>query len=82
MAWEWHMLEEERALRALKKVVDTTARRLGNPGVTEEEAEMLITNTRQWVLKVFPDKEQAYDTIYKPRFEKILFARKGVYERR
>ncbi|HEX9859991.1 MAG TPA: hypothetical protein VGB23_02220 [Nitrospirota bacterium] len=82
MAWEWQMLEEERALRALRKVVDITARKLSDPETTDEDAWALIDSTREWVLKVFPDKEQAYDTIYKPRFEKIIVSRKGAYERR
>lgn len=82
MAWEWQMLEEERALRALRKVMDITARKLTDPQTPEEDVERLLTSTREWVLKVFPDKEHAYDSIYKPRFERILYTRKAAYERR
>lgn len=82
MSWEWHVVEEEKALRALRKVVDATSRRLMDPSTGEEEAARLVVKTREWVLKVFPDKEEAYDTIYKPRFERMLYTRKGAYERR
>ena len=73
MAWEWHMVEEEKALRALRKVVDSTARRLKEPGTSEVEAIRLMELTRHWVHKIFPDKMQAYDIIYKPRLEKIYY---------
>lgn len=70
------MIEEEKALRALRKVVDATAKRLGEPGITAAESERLMDMTREWVSKVFPDKLQAYDLIYKPRFENIIHGAK------
>jgi len=73
MGWEWHMIEEERAMRALRKVVDRTSRQLREGEMDEVEALRLMDQTRGWVLKVFPDKLQAYDTIYKPRFENIYY---------
>ncbi len=82
MSWDWNVAEEEKALKALRKVVDATSRRLMDPSTGEEEAMRLVRLTREWVLKVFPDKEEAYDTIYKPRFERMLCTRKGEYERR
>jgi len=82
MSWEWHAVEEEKALRALRKVIDCTSRRILDPVTGDEEALRLLRKTREWVLKVFPDKEEAYDLIYKPRFERMLCTRKGAYERR
>jgi hypothetical protein len=73
MGWEWHMIEEEKALRALRKVVDSTARRLGDPDIDEVDAIKVMQQTREWVSKVFPDKLQAYDMIYKNRFEGIYY---------
>ena len=77
MAWEWHMIEEEKALRALRKVVDGTARKLKDPGLGEDEAVKLMDLARHWVNKVFPDKLQAYDAIYKPRLENIYYKEKN-----
>ena len=83
MAWEWHMIEEEKALRALRKVVDGTAKKLKNPGLDETEAEQLMELARHWVSKVFPDKLQAYDAIYKPRLENIYYKENNIrHERR
>jgi hypothetical protein len=77
MSWEWHMIEEEKALRALRKVVDATARRLGDQDIDEMEAIKVMHMTRDWVSKVFPDKLQAYDLIYKNRFESIYYKGKN-----
>jgi hypothetical protein len=71
MAWEWKMIEEEKALRALRKVVDGSAKKLRAPGIDETEATRVLELTRVWVSKVFPDKLPAYDAIYKPKLEKI-----------
>ncbi|MGA2191776.1 MAG: hypothetical protein ABSG42_00145 [Nitrospirota bacterium] len=73
MAWEWHMIEEEKALRALRKVVDVTAKKLRENDLDEFEALRLMEMTRHWVSKVFPEKLQAYDAIYKPRLESIYY---------
>lgn len=72
-SWEWNMIEEEKALRALRKVVDGAARRLRDEDLDELAAIRLMDMTRIWVSKVFPDKMQAYDIIYKPRLEKIFY---------
>jgi len=69
--WEWHMVEEEKALRALRKVVDNTALVLAQGNLDRDEADSLMDRTREWVLKVFPDKEDTYELIYRPRFEKV-----------
>jgi hypothetical protein len=82
MSWEWHAVEEEKALRALRKVIDCTSRKILDPATADEETMRALRQTREWVLKVFPDKEEAYDLIYKPRFERMLYTRKGAYERR
>jgi len=82
MGWEWHLIEEEKAMRALRKVVDTTLVRLKAPGLDEMEAIRLMEQTRHWVIKVFPDKLRAYDIIYKPRFENIYYGDKSRHERR
>ncbi len=73
MAWEWHFIEEEKALRALKKMVEGTAVKLREPSLSELEAVRLMEITRTWVSKVFPEKLHAYDAVYKPRLEHIYY---------
>jgi len=57
----------------LRKVMDRTSGRLKRPELNEVEAIRVMELTRSWVAKVFPDKVQAYDSIYKPKFEHIYY---------
>ena len=70
MVWEWHMIEEEKAMRALRKVVEGTATRL-HECKDELEAARIVEMARHWVSKVFPDRLTAFDSIYRPRLEGI-----------
>jgi len=40
--------------------------------LTIEEASELIANSKRAALAMFPDKELAYDLIYKPRLQRLL----------
>ncbi len=71
MVWEWHMIEEEKAMRALRKVVEGTAQKLREDCSDETEAAKIVEMARHWVSKVFPDRLTAFDSIYKPRLENI-----------
>jgi len=31
-----------------------------------------VVATRQYALRLFPDKEQTYDLIYRPRFQRLM----------
>ena len=37
-----------------------------------EEASEMVAATRQFALKLFPDKEHTFDLIYRPRLQRIL----------
>lgn len=67
------MIEEEKALRALRKMVEGTAIKLKEPTLSELEAVRLMEITRIWVSKVFPERLPAYDAVYKPRLEHIYY---------
>jgi len=40
--------------------------------LTFEQASELVANTKRAALAMFPDKEFAYDIIYKPRLQRLL----------
>jgi hypothetical protein len=40
--------------------------------LTLEQASELVANTKRAALAMFPDKEFAYDIIYKPRLQRLL----------
>jgi hypothetical protein len=40
-----------------------------------EEAAELVANTKRAALAMFPDKEFAYDILYKPRLQRLMAER-------
>lgn len=64
--------EERRKLRYLRMIVDLTTALLYQENLSINEALELMAATKRQVLALFPDKEEAYDLIYKPRFERII----------
>ena len=64
--------EEQRNMRLLKTIVDLTSAVLQQGDLTIPEAIDLIRATKKRVLQLFPGKEEAYDLIYRPRFEHII----------
>lgn len=67
--------EEERKLRHLRCLVDVTAFVIGRGDVTVLEACSLMRLARRYALKLFPDKAEVFDLIYRPRFARIISER-------
>ncbi len=72
MATETEILEENRKVRRLQMVVDLVINVLRQSDVSVEEASELVAATREFALRLFPDKELTYDLIYQPRFQRLL----------
>jgi hypothetical protein len=43
-----------------------------DPNLTIEEASELVAGTKRAALAMFPDKELAYDIIYRPRLQRLM----------
>lgn len=69
--------EEQRNMRLLRTIVDLTAAVLRQGNLTIPEAIELIRATKKRALQLFPGKEDVYDLIYRPRFERIIKERLG-----
>jgi len=73
MASEAEIQEENRKVRRLQVVVDLVTNLLWqSEDMPVEEAADLIAATRQFALKLFPDKEETYDLIYASRFRRLM----------
>ncbi len=72
MATEAEIREENRKVRRLQIAVDLVMNLLAQSDLPVEEAAALVAQTRQFALRLFPDKEQTYDLIYQPRFQRLL----------
>jgi hypothetical protein len=64
--------EENRRVRRLQVVVSLVMSTIQQTDLPIEEATELIASTRQFALRLFPDKALAYDLIYQPRFKRLL----------
>ncbi|MBF0564847.1 MAG: hypothetical protein HQK89_06360 [Nitrospirae bacterium] len=69
---ETDFLEEEWKMGRLRSIVDRTRVILASFPIRVADAYDLIEETRKEVLVLFPDKEEVYDLIYAPRFERDI----------
>ncbi len=73
--------EERRQLRRLQVLVGMVSSILSqDPNLTRRRAQCLIADCKNAALAMFPDKELAFDLIYKPRLERVLQERLGPRE--
>ncbi|WP_446741696.1 hypothetical protein [Silvibacterium acidisoli] len=65
--------EEQRKLRRLQMMMDMVMSVIGqDPSLTVEEASTMVADSRRAALAMFPDKELAYNLIYKPRLQRLM----------
>ena len=65
--------DERRKLRRLQLMMDMVISVLSqDASLTIEEASGMIADSRRAALAMFPDKELAYDLIYKPRLQRLM----------
>ena len=70
------LMEEEKKMRRLRFIVDLAqAVLMQQSDLTLKEAFDIMRDTKQAALNLFPDKEDAYELIYAPKFRKIISAR-------
>ena len=72
MATQAEIREENRKVRRLQMVVDLVTSVLRQSDIPVEEASQMVAATRQFALRLFPDKASTYDLIYAPRFQRLL----------
>ena len=71
--------EEQKKLRLLRLLVDlTTSILYQDRDLTLEEAKRMIRITETSILKMFPDKQETFDIVLLPRFQRTLRERWGV----
>jgi hypothetical protein len=65
--------EEARRIRRLQVMMSMVMSVISqDPGLTLEEASEMAANARRAALCMFPDKELAYDLIYRPRLKRLM----------
>jgi ABC-type arginine transport system ATPase subunit len=65
--------EEARKIRRLQTMIGMVMQVIGqDPNLTIEEAAELAAGAKKAALAMFPDKELAYDLLYKPRLQRLM----------
>jgi hypothetical protein len=65
--------DEARRLRRLQVMMSMVISVLSqDPDLTLEEASEMAANARRAALSMFPDKELAYDILYRPRLQRLM----------
>jgi shikimate 5-dehydrogenase len=66
-------LTEDQKLRRLQMMVNMVMQVIAQDGsVSVDDASQMIADTRRAALALFPEKELAYDLIYKPRLQRLM----------
>jgi len=71
--------EESRQIRRLRILVRLTIETIAGGDLSLEEAAGMIAATRRVALQMFPGKEDAFDLIYKPQFQRVMNAVYGLH---
>jgi hypothetical protein len=66
-------LDENKRIRRLQIMMNMVMSVISQqPGLTVEEASQLCADSKRAALALFPDKEFAYDILYKPRLQRLM----------
>jgi hypothetical protein len=65
--------QEGKKIRRLQVMISMVMSVIGqDPNLTLEEASELVAAAKRAALAMFPDKELAYDILYRPRLQRLM----------
>jgi hypothetical protein len=64
--------DENKKIRTLRMLVDSTSLMLSRGTMSREECWEMVEKVKQWAVVLFPGKEETFDLIYLPRFRRII----------
>ena len=70
--------EENRRVRYLRFLVDLSLVSIQQEELSREKAERVVEDVKQAACNLFPGKEEAFELIYRPRFQRVIQERFGV----
>jgi hypothetical protein len=66
-------IEEQRKIRRLQMMMDMVMSVISQDGsLTVDQAAEMVADSKKAALAMFPDKELAYNIIYKPRLQRLM----------
>jgi hypothetical protein len=70
--------EENRKLRYLRFLVDFSILSIQQDDLVFEEAQVLVEDVKKAACGFFPGKEETFELIYRPRFNRVIEERFGL----
>jgi hypothetical protein len=65
--------EEARLLRRMQMMMSMVMQTIAQDGsLSVDEASQMVADARSAALSMFPDKELAYELIWRPRFQRLM----------
>jgi hypothetical protein len=74
--------EENRKIRYLRFLVDFSVLSIQQDDLSPEEAQELVENVKRAACGLFPGKEETFELIYRPRFNRTIQERFGFQQER
>jgi hypothetical protein len=66
-------LEESKLIRRMQMMMNLVMQTIAQDGsLTVDEASQMIADSKKAALAMFPDKELAYEIIWRPRFQRLM----------
>jgi hypothetical protein len=78
---EKEIKEENRKIRYLRFLVDFSILSIQQDELLIEEAQKLVEDVKRAACGLFPGKEETFELIYRPRFNRVIEERFGPYAR-
>ena len=75
---EKEIKEENRKIRFLRFLVDFSLRSIQQDALSPEEALKVVEDVKRAACNLFPGKEETFELIYRPRFDRVIQERFGV----
>ena len=70
--WRFSLLDEQVRMTCVRLQVERTSVRLQTMAMTREDAQTLIEQTRLGVLTFCPGKDEVFELVLRPRFERLF----------
>ena len=69
---EDEIMEENRRIRYLRRLVDFSMALIAQSPMSLDEAHRVVQAVRQQALTLFPGKEETFELLYTPRFRRLI----------
>jgi len=67
--------DENKRIRYLRIVSDFTLAYIANEAESLDEAQRLVESLRQTAMNLFPGKEDTFELVIRPRFDRVIHTR-------